>query len=109
MRLEQEIFVVRDFGSLADAVSAWPDVREWVLQRYVDRPLLFRGTKFHLRVYVLAVGDLSVYVYDGILLLCSAVAYNREDISNQLSHITNTARQAGEWRRCPVTMRFYVE
>jgi len=32
----------------------------WVLQRYVPRPMLARGAyKFHLRVMVLAVGDLK--------------------------------------------------
>jgi hypothetical protein len=50
----QEIFLIKDFAALAEAVSNWPDVREWVLQSYVANPLLFRSAKFHLRVYVLA-------------------------------------------------------
>jgi hypothetical protein len=50
----QEIFLIPDFATLSEAVSDWPDVREWVLQRYVADPLLFRRAKFHLRVYVLA-------------------------------------------------------
>lgn len=44
-----------------------------VLQRYVADPLLVRGRfKFHLRVMVLAVGDLKVYVHDNAVALCAA-------------------------------------
>eukprot|EP01047_Picozoa_sp_COSAG01_P020499 COSAG01_NODE_1168_length_11426_cov_339.595038_8_plen_79_part_00 len=42
--------------------------QEWVVQRYVRRPMLVDGRKFHLRVYVLAVGRLSVYVCRDMLV-----------------------------------------
>ena len=42
------------FEPLREAVHDSPDIREWVLQEYVERPLLAEGRKFHLRVYALA-------------------------------------------------------
>lgn len=42
------------FEPLRKAIHESPDIREWVLQEYVDRPLLVQGRKFHLRAYVLA-------------------------------------------------------
>lgn len=81
------------------------DLREWVIQRYIQRPLLlpwYSNRKFHLRVYVVAVGNLNVYVYDNILALFSLDAYtcpNRlgdsssHDLINMKSHITNTCVQ----------------
>lgn len=89
-----EVQVVRGFATVRAVLRAWPDAREWVLQAYVARPLLFQGKKFHLRAYVLAVGDLRVYMWRRVLLLSSTVPYDAEDLDNQLAHITNTARQA---------------
>jgi hypothetical protein len=37
----------------------WAQV-EWVLQKYVEKPLLVNKKKFHLRVHVLAVGRFVV-------------------------------------------------
>jgi tubulin---tyrosine ligase len=72
------------------------DIREWVIQKYVSNPLLlFNKRKFHLRVYVLAVGNLSVYVYENILALFSLKEYDCDNLSKEAfdSHITNTCVQ----------------
>lgn len=69
-------------------------VREWVLQRYLERPLLVNGYKFHLRVYILCVGALKVYCFDQILMLLAAHPYDAEDLSDVHKHLTNTARSA---------------
>lgn len=39
----------------------------WVVQQYVSDVLLLRGCKFHVRVNVLAVGNLRVYVHDDMV------------------------------------------
>ncbi|GAA5841998.1 hypothetical protein JCM3766R1_005718 [Sporobolomyces carnicolor] len=84
-------------------------MREWVIQEYIADPLLLdpgpgsneHGTKFHLRVYVVAVGGLRVYVHHPYLALFAPVPYVRPgsdatgapaefDLS---SHLTNTCLQ----------------
>ena len=60
----------------------------------MSNPLLLKKRKFHIRVYVLAVNDVSVYVYDEVLILCSGSKYKKHDTSDAISHITNTAYQA---------------
>jgi tubulin---tyrosine ligase len=67
------ISIVRDWDGLLDALEDTPDMREWVLQKYLPNPLLVnRGHKFHLRVYVLCVGALRVFVFEDILMLIAA-------------------------------------
>ena len=55
-----------------DVLEASPDIREWVLQRYIPDPLLINGHKFHLRVYVVCVGAMRVFVCNHILMLLAA-------------------------------------
>ena len=77
------------------------DLREWVIQRYIDNPLQlerYANRKFHLRVYVVAVGNLDVYVYSDILALFSLDPYScsasvADSGLKMRSHITNTCVQ----------------
>ncbi len=43
--------------------------------RYVERPLLVSGRKFHIRTYVLCLGSLSVYVFNEALALFAGEPY----------------------------------
>lgn len=64
--------------------------------RYIDRPLLVSGRKFHLRAYVLCVGSLTAYVFDEILVLCAPDKYDAalSQLGNHRSHLTNTCLQS---------------
>lgn len=79
------------------------DLREWVIQEYMANPLQLRSynnRKFHLRVYVIAIGNLDVYVYSDILaLFCRDTFVNPDKLSSDYQdidlkcHITNTCYQ----------------
>ena len=88
-----DIAVLRSWDKLLDWLEENPDTREWVLQRYIEQPLLvLGGHKFHLRVYVVCAGALSVYVYNNILMLIAARRYDDDDLDDLFCHLTNTAR-----------------
>lgn len=89
-----DISVCKDWEGALGSLESVPDIREWVLQRYIADPLLIHGNKFHLRVYVLCVGALQVYVFDRILMLLAAHKYNKDDLDDIYCHLTNTARAA---------------
>lgn len=88
--------LVASTGALLKALRANPELREWVVQRYVERPLLVDRRKFHLRVYVLCVGRLQVYVCKDILALFSLREYATAGLSERDAHITNTCVQNPE-------------
>ncbi|KIJ68279.1 hypothetical protein HYDPIDRAFT_106453 [Hydnomerulius pinastri MD-312] len=93
-------------------------LRHFVVQEYLATPLLLdpsekplsgegevrtscdlRGYKFHLRIYVVASGAITVYMYERILALFSAEPYKsptHSDDDSEMSlapHLTNTSLQ----------------
>ena len=63
-----------------------------VLQKYIEKPLLYFGRKFDIRIWVLLTQDLKVYVFNEGHLKCCSVKYdlNCNDI---YSHLTNYSFQ----------------
>ena len=84
-------------------------LRHFVAQRYVGKPLLFPEhgeRKFHIRTYTLAVGALWVYVYREMLALFAPLPYKApgqlspegqpmDDSLDPRIHLTNTCLQDG--------------
>ncbi len=82
-------------------------LRHFIVQPYIDRPLLIFNTKFHIRTYVLAYGSLQIYVYKPMLALFASVPYSAPTSSSSsstpttpedttislLPHLTNTCLQ----------------
>lgn len=78
-------------------------LRHFVAQRYIEKPLLFnehQRRKFHIRSYVLAVGALKVYLSENFLALFAPESYsspesNLESDTARRTHLTNTCLQSG--------------
>ena len=77
-------------------------LRHFVVQPYLADPLLlskYQNRKFHIRVYVVAVGALKVFVYRNMLALFAARSYQKpgsDGIGSEVdlgSHLTNTCFQ----------------
>ena len=77
-------------------------LRHFIAQPYIHPPLLLsssRKRKFHIRVYILAVGALSVYVYKPMLALFATQPYAAPWETQELrSHLTNTCLQGSNVR-----------
>lgn len=77
-------------------------LRHFIIQKLLMNPLIIDNRKFHIRCYVVCIGDLQVYVYDRMLCLFSQVEYvspegdemdlNDPDFLSQ--HLTNTCQQS---------------
>ncbi|EDQ92316.1 uncharacterized protein MONBRDRAFT_4775 [Monosiga brevicollis MX1] len=64
-----------------------------VVQSYIDRPLLIKGFKFDLRIYVhvTSFSPLTVYLYRKGLARFGTAKYSAENIENVCAHLTNTS------------------
>jgi tubulin---tyrosine ligase len=74
-------------------------LRHFVVQEYVSRPLLLDSLlpnrKFHLRVYIAAFGALKVWVWSEILALFTPTEYKSPDVAptEMNRHLSNTCLQ----------------
>ncbi len=70
----------------------------FIVQKYIERPLLIYNRKFDLRVYVLFTihkNTLETYMYNEPYVRTSSVPYSidKKTISNKMMHLTNDAVQ----------------
>ena len=63
-----------------------------VVQKYIERPLLYFGRKFDIRIWVLLTHDFKVYMFNEGHLKCCSVQYDL-NINNSFSHLTNYSFQ----------------
>lgn len=88
-------------GRELSLVSTPDEVRvsdKWMLQRYLDRPMLYRECKFNLRVFALitSVEPLELFIYREGYLDRAARAWNPADRADMTIHNTNSEFQASQ-------------
>lgn len=80
-------------------------LRHFVVQEYQNNPLLlneYNSRKFHLRTYVVCVGNLQTYVYENVLALFADKTFvnpltsDEDEIIDLAGHLTNTCLQEGK-------------
>jgi len=72
-----------------------PQVENYIVQRYINNPLLIGGKKFDLRIYCLVTSysPLVAYLYRDGFARFTHHRYDSEDITNTYVHLTNVAIQ----------------
>jgi tubulin--tyrosine ligase len=92
------IVVTRNLGELITAAESSED-EEWVLQRYVDNPLLLPplqpGRKFDIRIWALVTfkGGLKIHMWREGVVRTSSENYSHHDMSDLTKHLTNHGLQ----------------
>ena len=62
----------------------------WVVQRYIERPLLLPGRrKFDIRCWVLLTPGYGVHIYPQGVLRTTAAAYTLNDLGDRFAHLSN--------------------
>jgi tubulin--tyrosine ligase len=71
-------------------------VRSYIIQRYIERPLLFKCRKFDIRCFMLVTSvnaNLQAYWYQDGYLRTSSKEFNVRNVSCKFTHLTNDAIQ----------------
>lgn len=90
------IGVVLCLFCLLSSFAAGADICVGVLQKYIERPLLYDGRKFDVRCYCLVTHDHRIYFYEEGYLRTSTHAFTMDacpDVADRLIHLTNNAVQ----------------
>ncbi|XP_061174345.1 tubulin--tyrosine ligase-like [Saccostrea echinata] len=92
-------------GSKGEGIKISPDVSElikfvdqqtqaFVIQRYIHNPLLLEeDRKFDIRCWVLLDANYNVYVFEEGVLRTASESYQRENLDDVTSHLTNHCLQ----------------
>lgn len=64
-----------------EVISELPAGETFVVQRYVARPMLWKGKKFHFRCYSVIRADMTALLYQMAYILTAGLKYSRNDDS----------------------------
>ena len=63
-----------------------------IIQKYIEKPLLYFGRKFDIRIWALLTNDLKIYVFEEGHLKCCSINYDLNS-ENTFCHLTNYSFQ----------------
>lgn len=77
--------------SLTSIEGALRSGHSYVVQKYIERPLLIEERKFDLRVWAVILGGMEFWIYDHCYARFSVQSYDRADLENCYVHLTNNS------------------
>ena len=82
----------RNLDDILNAIGSKPSETYWVVQKYIERPLLYLGRKFDIRVWVLITNKREVFFYKHGYIRTSSDTYDTKNKNNYV-HLTNNCLQ----------------
>lgn len=86
------IEVCRTLKEIMKSFRSKPINSLWVIQKYIEKPLLFKGRKFDIRVWALATGKHEFFYYKHGYLRTSSSEYDTQATDTYI-HLTNNCLQ----------------
>eukprot|EP00826_Nyctotherus_ovalis_P005450 TRINITY_DN11231_c0_g2_i3.p1 TRINITY_DN11231_c0_g2~~TRINITY_DN11231_c0_g2_i3.p1 ORF type:complete len:218 (-),score=41.78 TRINITY_DN11231_c0_g2_i3:218-871(-) len=83
---------IRIFDSLREIMDYVSSKgQQYVVQKYIENPMLIKGRKFDIRQWVLVTSwnPITVWMYHECYVRLGAVEYQRHEFSNTFMHLTN--------------------
>lgn len=88
----QGIEVCRSLKEIQKSFRSKPINSLWIIQKYIEKPLLFKGRKFDIRIWAIATGKHELFYYRHGYLRTSSSEYDPHGTDNFI-HLTNNCLQ----------------
>lgn len=64
----------------------------YILQKSIEKPLLYQGRKFDIRVWAIVTANFEIYFYNSPYIRTTSYAYDDSNLNTEV-HLTNNAQQ----------------
>lgn len=86
------IEILSSLKAILRSLREKPSGSQWVIQKYIEKPLLIENRKFDIRVWVLITGKKDLFFYKQGYIRTSSFEYNLQEKVNYV-HLTNNCLQ----------------
>jgi hypothetical protein len=83
---------VRNYREFSNWLKKYPNEKKWIIQRYIHKPLLFKGKKMHFRVYAFMIrygNTFEAYLYPSGYMYVADYKYDSK-VFKSTTHITTS-------------------
>lgn len=86
------IEIFHSYSEIVKFIGIQPAYSYWVIQKYLEKPLLYKQRKFDIRIWALFTSKNEVFFYDKGYLRTSSSEFSLND-ENNYTHLTNNCLQ----------------
>ena len=90
------IEIFNEMGEIIRFITSRHRGSHWLVQKYIERPLLYRGRKFDIRVWALVTHKFDMYIYKNGYIRTSSDEYDLNNENNYIHLTNNCLQQHGE-------------
>jgi len=90
------IEVFKNLNDINTFLSSRPQNSFWVVQKYVEKPLLYKARKFDIRVWVVVTAKNEIFIYNKSYIRTSSDNYDLKADQNYVHLTNNCLQQFGE-------------
>ena len=86
------IEICKNLREIKQCIFGTSECNQWVVQKYIEKPLLYKGRKFDIRIWVLVTDKCEVFYYEEGYIRTSSINFTNNNNHNYI-HLTNNCLQ----------------